>query len=458
MSDDNRPAGAWLPQRAFALIGGLALLATGVASWVALLPTSRSLLFWLCWGTAAVGMAMLLSALLLKAGRVLSGLNVLAGNALVLVLLLGAGELLGRVTGFDFDALGSRGHADPRAEYPPCFREPEEPLGEVFFKRTGPAEWTGRPLSKILHLRSGTDVAYRDEPEFTLRYDQEGFRNPPDLKDWDVVVVGDSFTETGYLPVEQIFTSVAAVESGRKIKNLGICNTGPFTHLEYLKRFGAGPGCKIAVLAFYEGNDISDAQQEADDLQHYRATGIRPFRALGAQTSFLKAVYQRVKPLAPFSQAQSYRNATFIAAGQHIPITLQPSLLPPDPQTMPPEQKQLVAQFLDAWLAEVAKLGMQPWLLYLPINNRTYHGLWQGNDNLPRKVADWKPGELPVMMRNLCAERKIRFVDTCPALRAAAERGVLVYNPIFDTHLNREGSRLVGEVLAKALKEADPLP
>jgi hypothetical protein len=37
-------------------------------------------------------------------------------------------------------------------------------------------------------------------------YDRDGFRNP-DLEDWQVVVIGDSLTEQGYLPEEDLFTS-----------------------------------------------------------------------------------------------------------------------------------------------------------------------------------------------------------------------------------------------------------
>ena len=79
----------------------------------------------------------------------------------ILVLVI---EAAGRLGGVNFDKLSRHGQVDPRADYPLCFREPDEPFGEVYFKRAGPLEWTGRPLSKILELRHGTDPAYRDDP------------------------------------------------------------------------------------------------------------------------------------------------------------------------------------------------------------------------------------------------------------------------------------------------------
>ena len=117
-------------------------------------------------------------------------------------------------------------------------------------------------------------------------------------------------------------------------------------------------------------------------------------------------------------------------------------------------QRALVGQFLDAWRDAAKERGMKPWLLYIPINNRTYHGLVKLEDTVPREVREWSPTTLPDFMRAACVERGITFIDTCAALRASAEAGGLVYNPILDTHLNAAGSRIVGEVLSAALKEA----
>jgi hypothetical protein len=165
-----------------------------------------------------------------------------------------------------------------------------------------------------------------------------------------------------------------------------------------------------------------------------------------------------VKPWVHFSQEREYQNAVFTAGGKEAGITLQPPPMPPDPATMTAERQQVVARFLDEWRAAVQKLGMKPWLLYLPINNRTYHGLWRAGDQLPAELRDWTPNALPEVMQSLCEKRDIHFLNACPALRAAAEGGALVYNPIFDTHLNEEGSRVVGELVAKELQSAAAAP
>lgn len=433
------------------------MLVAGIAVLWCLAPTRYSLLFWLCLATAAVGVALGMVVVWLKPGKALSALQVIVGNALVLAFLLAVVEISCRAIGVNFETLSQQGDADPRAEYPLCFREPDEPFGDVYFKRAGPLEWEGRPLSTILKLRHGTDDAYQDEPVLKLHYDSEGFRNPLGLIDWDVVVAGDSFTETGYLPVEKIFTSIAAEKSGLRIKNLGLCNTGPLTHVEYLKQFGAAPSSRIAVLAFFEGNDVMDAEQESRDLATFQSTGQRPYRKAGPQTSFLKAVYRLAKTRVHFDQDQRYQNAVFTAGGKELGITLQWPPLPPDPRTMSAERMQVIVRCLDAWQAAAKKQGVQPWLLYLPVNNRTYHGLWRAENNLTAEARNWTPNQLPDLIRSLCEERGIRFVDAYPALRTAAEQGTLVYNPIFDTHLNTEGSQVVGKLLAKTLQSESTL-
>ena len=50
------------------------------------------------------------------------------------------------------------------------------------------------------------------------------------------------------------------------------------------------------------------------------------------------------------------------------------------------------------------------------------------------------------------AEHGIRFHDLTPALQAeATSSGELLYNTMYDTHLNARGSRVVGAELARIL-------
>ncbi len=446
------PRGRW-ENRTLALLTGLALAPAGPVVWRVLQPSAQSLLFWLCWAAFAAGIAWALLALLLPQGRMLRLMRWITGNALVFAMMLGAAELGFRVAGVNFNDLTGQ-NDDPRAGYPLCFQLPDKPLGDIYFHRAGPVSWTGRPLQEFLRVKSGSDKTYQDEREFTADYDADGFRNPVGQTDWQVVVVGDSFVESGTLPFDQIFTSQAAQKSGLAIHNLGVCNTGTLSHLEYLRRFGKAPGTRHAVLAFYDGNDILDTEAEAADLERHRKTGWRPERVPQPQRSLIKAAYQVAKHLLHQAPSRRYQDAWLTAGGQEVPITIRPAPMPLDPETMTARQKDMLAKVVNEWAVTARQLGLEPWLLYLPANNRTYHGLLRFDSHADSAARTWVPGTLPAHMRGLCQAEGIRFLDGCGVLREAAEKGIPVYNPILDTHINAEGSRLIGELLAKHLADA----
>ena len=267
-SSSNR----WLSVSLGLLVGFI-----GPFLWFKLQPSPRSLLFWLCWASAAVGFTWSALAALLPQGRILAAVRLISVNVVVFAGILGVAEFGCRFAQLNFNALLGQAD-DPHAEYPVCFRLPQKPLGDIYFHRDGPFTWSGRPLSTLLRLKKATDHAYEDEPTITTSYDADGFRNPSGQTDWQVVVVGDSFVESGSLPFDQIFTTRAAKLSGLSIHNLGVCNTGTLAHLEYLRRFGKSASTQHAVLAFYDGNDVLDTETELDELETFRTTGTRPYR------------------------------------------------------------------------------------------------------------------------------------------------------------------------------------
>lgn len=447
---DNIGKGA---QRGLALGGGLGVALAAAAGWIMTGTGGRSLLFWLCVAVVLGGLFWAALAAFLPAGRLLRAQRWVTGNVLVFALMLGVVEGCCRLAGVNFNNLTGQTD-DPRAHYPLCLRMPDRPVGEIFFTRAGPLTWTGRPLATFLKINHGTDAAYEEEAEITTRYDADGFRNPEGLKDWQAVVVGDSFTECGALPEEQMFTTVAARRSGVVVRNLGVCNTGTLAHGEYLRRFGKGPSTRQAVLAFYDGNDILDTAEEQADLDRHRRTGWRPLREPQPQTSLVKAGYQVARHLLMRPQAVRYQNAWLTTGEKETPLMMRAPPMPLDPETATREQMAVmegaIRQFADA----CRELKLEPALLYIPANNRTYHGLVRYRPEVDATTRAWVPGTLPEHLREFCAGQGMAFIDACPVLRGAAEKGTPVYNLILDTHLNAEGARLIGELLAKHFENA----
>src|SRR5688572_25096295 len=159
-------------------------------------------------------------------------------------------EVACRLLGVDFEF---KARAFERV--PIFYRQPVVPVGDGFFRRPGPATWTGRVLDAGMRAVQRHEGIYAADPVVTIAYDRDGFRNPEDLADWGVAVAGDSFTELGHLPYEELFTTGLARRLGTGVRNLGVSYTGPFTQTFYLRAYGRAPSTSDAVLVFFEGND-----------------------------------------------------------------------------------------------------------------------------------------------------------------------------------------------------------
>ncbi len=376
---------------------------------------------------------------------------VAASSALSLL----AVELAGRAIGFDF-AFQERAFE----RTPIFYRQPVVPVGSVFFRRPGPDRWRGRVLDAAMQ-RAGVPPELRPvEAEVAITYDAQGFRNPDDLRDWEVVVAGDSFTELGYLLYEDLFTSVAARRLGARVKNLGVSYTGPLTQAFYLRRFGSAPSARHAVLAFFEGNDLGDLAREARALavwrQQRRKRGKQPARQpllerIEPQASFAVALWR----LVAHDRAQPpvhLGNAWFAAGGPPTPVTL--FYAPPGSEDLDETARGLLGDALERWAATARSLRMEPWLLYLPDKRRVLHPHLRFRAEAPAAIANWEPTDLPAFVRSLAGARGIGVIDPSPALAAELAAGRLPFNTIWDTHLSRRGAQVVGIALADALAPA----
>ncbi|MCE9520507.1 MAG: hypothetical protein K8R87_13250 [Verrucomicrobia bacterium] len=381
--------------------------------------------------------------------RMQRAVSIIAINTAII---FGLAEVVCRVARVDFNVI--LGLKEKNEGFPIFFRLPDQPVGEVFFTRKGPASWTGKPLTVMLQNHRGNDPAYLDEKEITISYDKDGFRNPDDLKDWDIAITGDSFTESGYLPYEDLYSTQLGKLLGKRVKNLGVSDTGNFSQAAYLRAYGLAPSCRTAVLAFFEGNDLDDNIEEMRELQEYHATGERPCREIGRESSLLKTLYRFARDIRKINFSQrSYVNAIYNANGKEIPITIADA--PPAPDRMSAVQRKSLQSALQTWATSCKESGVEPLLLYIPCKRRVFHGYLKPGRDYPEPA--WQLNDLPAYVAREATSLGIRCVDSTPALTELAAKGVLTYNAIYDTHLNREGHRVVAEVLAKALANVAPV-
>ena len=343
--------------------------------------------------------------------------------------------------------------------YPIFYRKPNVPSGEAFFRRSGPEAWTGRVLATGLRMEGSRENAFENEPVVTVDYSGEGFRNPEELRDWDIVVVGDSFTELGALPYEQLFTTLMGRQLGLRVKNLGVCYTATLSQVHFLRSFGKAPSTRRALLVWFEGNDIGETRDELARLDVARTKGVQP-ELPTTQTSFLAALHGLWKTLTV--PGVEYANAYYVQGTTETPVTIRYS--PPSAGKLPDEDRANLQTTLSAYAAACGELGLEPWLAFMPCKHRVLRGHLrfvpiepgsvESNRGYAAKVRAWEGSDLPEYVGESARQRGLRFVDLTPALRDRTERGELTYNGVFDTHLNRLGSEVVAGALFRAMRDA----
>lgn len=354
-------------------------------------------------------------------------------------------EIGGRMLAIDFDRL-VRGHEST----PIYYRQPHVPVGEVFFRRPGPASWTGKVLTaQLARMRVAELDAYPDETTKTISYDHQGFRNPIDLADWEIAIAGDAFVELGYLAESELFTSRLAGSLGVRVKNLGVAYSGTWSHLCYLRQFGVAESTRDLVIVFYEGNDWKESLREYQALQNYREADAAEVESRHRpQTSIIRALVVGLS-----CEPVTVVNACFCHEGDRIDVTVQAA--PPDRAALGDETVVAVQEALREF-AELARgSGTRPWLVYMPCKRHVLHGYLEFKPHCPPEIVNWQPGDLSVWLKGLCDQNAIRFVDLTETLRAGTREGELLFNHVYDSHLNKKGAARVAARLGEVFRGRD---
>ena len=366
--------------------------------------------------------------------------------AVVVVGILAFLEVGGRLLQHDFARVEASWNATPI-----YFRQPIERVDPVFFRRPGPDRWEGKVLTtELKRNRFHESDAYPDEESIVVEYDEQGLRNPPELRDWDLVVVGDSFTELGYLPDDQLTSSLLGKALNRSVKNLGVSFTGTLNQTRLLEQFGIAESTSDAVLVFFEGNDVLDTSVEFQALQDFAEKGIRDYRDLEQQRQNSLLVTLRGLFRIRNWRGRSVVNASCDLTGDVTDLTV----------TYTPEMKQDLdsqsVQAIETALKEYAELlharGVRPWLAYMPCKRRVLDGHLRFHEKCSPELVNWHHTDLPEWIQGECELRGIRFLDLTPELVRKSESGEMLFNTVYDTHLNREGAAFAAEVIANEMR------
>ncbi|MHC4742087.1 MAG: alginate O-acetyltransferase AlgX-related protein [Planctomycetota bacterium] len=141
-------------------------------------------------------------------------------------------------------------------------------------------EGSAEDIPEEAFLYPNTPPGYPDI-EYTLTADKRGFRNTSDLQQYDIVTIGDSFTEGSRVTDEDAWPVLLQEETDLKTYNLGMSAGHPGTYFETLKKFQPELSPKTVVCLLYEGNDFREynyrSKQTIPDIieDYFRTSPIR---------------------------------------------------------------------------------------------------------------------------------------------------------------------------------------
>jgi hypothetical protein len=96
----------------------------------------------------------------------------------------------------------------------------------------------------------------------TLHTDSRGFRNTTEHEQYDVVAIGDSFTEGSNVSDEHPWPQQLADISGLRVYNMGMSGYDPIHYLAALQEHALPLKPKIVLCMIYEGNDFRSAKAD----------------------------------------------------------------------------------------------------------------------------------------------------------------------------------------------------
>ena len=337
---------------------------------------------------------------------------------------------------------------------------------------------------------------------FRFQTDAEGFRNPAIRDRVDVAALGDSFTDAMTLAARESWPVQLERTLGVAVQNYGTAGFGPQQELLVLNDYVARHRPRVVVLAFFAGNDIFDAEA-FDDFERSAGAMRRPvpgwrikavvsrfdtwfvvsaMRAastwVSRQATATRVAAEVMEPPAPPHVADT--PPTFDRGMFTVPVNgrvLRWAFMPPYLNTLTFSEHDLASRRGWALTRETIvemrrrtqEFGGTLVVMFLPFKSQVYLPLLRRT--LPaaqlQSALQFSLGDNPgapgvdamlrnrlaqnTLMRRLCGDAGIPFLDLTSALQARVEAGENVYFPD-ESHLNEAGHAIVADSLGAFLR------
>jgi hypothetical protein len=309
---------------------------------------------------------------------------------------------------------------------------------------------------EVYHLRGACAWrTYRSD----LQFDHRGFRNGTDVAQADTIVLGDSFIEGAHVSDREVMTAQLAGRLGQTVVNLGRTGYGPQQERFVLERHGPELKPRTCVWAFYEGNDIDDAERyEADRAAVAQALARTTFcdrvrRTLAWNSaSFVIRVWLDPAPRWP---AARYEGTFRARTGQSVPFYFASGDYRQAEGRAPLASDSCRLTKVREALAAAARLCARQdtrlVVLFIPTKLRVYRAFCTFQAESP--CLRWRLGDTPEVLRRMVAglPGDVTFVDLTAPFQAEAAAGSIVYLPD-DTHWAPEGHQAAAIALARTLR------
>ncbi len=327
------------------------------------------------------------------------------------------------------------------------------------------ASWAGL-WSGVFAVENKDRDPYARQISFST--DFEGFRNNEDIRQADIVFMGDSFTEASYVAEEDTFVHVVGKKLQKTVRNLGVSGYCPTNELIVFERYGLPCKPKVVVWQLCELNDLLDELGVQQWIANGRPSLYVKRRLLGTEKrlqiqlspfdrwkmrspSYILFNYLRENNPWPTLEAKYYDNS----GKMHLTrFTGKPKTLYQNPLQHP--GWPLIVRALAKGKELMAQSGIKLIVALVPIKTRvTGHAIrpgdWTQGNFTPEE--DFAPHEsIAYHLNNLCDSLQIRFIDPTLELRASSKRGEMVYLP-FDSHFTELGYKIVGELIAQEIEK-----
>ncbi len=307
-----------------------------------------------------------------------------------------------------------------------------------------------RPAHQTVTGSSYGDIARRfrvpaAQPyDFEMRFDANGFRNPVDHVQADVVLVGDAFVEAGLVAVEDHVATRLGAARGETVVSLGSTGYGPQQQLVLVRDYAIPLAPHTIVWLFFEGDDLLDIPTfDSLHADRRREHGRVPWW----DRSFARNALVRLTTSVGSRPTATDRSGV-VRAGTGDERTYflytTPGLRPFEEQML----ERLRDMLADAWaLAEPRHVGLL--VAYVPVKYRVYR------DRLVESgpvTATWTTNDLPARIERMvhAISPDIGFIDLTPAFQEALDASAPPWFPD-DSHWNGAGHRVAAFAIGQAI-------